>query len=62
MSNLIERLRSNFPTTQAQWEAADRIEELEAERDELKAALDRQRKSAGRVLRAAERVAAHQVA
>ena len=26
---LIERLRSNFPTTQAQWEAADRIEELE---------------------------------
>lgn len=28
---LIERLRSNFPTTQAQWEAADRIEELERE-------------------------------
>lgn len=26
---LIERLRSNFPTTQAQFEAADRIEELE---------------------------------
>ena len=31
MSNLIERLRSNFPTTQAQWEAADRIEQLERE-------------------------------
>ena len=34
---LIERLRSNFPTTQAQFEAADRIWQLEAERDELKA-------------------------
>ena len=37
---LIERLRSNFPTTQAQWEAADRIEQLEAERDLHKAKFD----------------------
>ena len=41
---LIERLRSAFPTTQAQWEAADRIEALEAERDELLALVIRYRK------------------
>ena len=29
--DLKQRLRSNFPTTQAQFEAADRIEQLEAE-------------------------------
>ena len=34
---LIKRLRSDFPTTQAQWEAAYRIEELERERDALQA-------------------------
>ena len=33
---LIERLRSNFPTTQAQFEAADRIEQLETEVERLK--------------------------
>ena len=32
---LIKRLRSNFPTTQAQWEAADRIEQLERELERL---------------------------
>ena len=52
--DLKQRLRSNFPTTQAQFEAANRIEQLEAERnnaykiadhyrverDELKAAIE----------------------
>lgn len=34
--DLKQRLRSNFPTTQAQFEAADRIEQLEAEVERLK--------------------------
>ena len=46
--DLKQRLRSNFPTTQAQFEAANRIEQLEAERDELRFALENVRLFAAR--------------